>query len=94
MQIKLQVKIKLKLKLFKPTIHDKISWDALPKRAFFDILLTLKGEDKDKTFPPSPPPCNVVPMFALPVENNKHPNFEWRGGGGVWVRLLHFSTMS
>ena len=27
------------------------------------------------------PPCNVVPMFELPIENNKHPNFEWRGQG-------------
>ena len=26
------------------------------------------------------PPCNVVPMFELPTENNKHPNFK---GGGV-----------
>ena len=23
-------------------------------------------------------PCNVVPMFELPIENNKHPNFELR----------------
>ena len=30
-------------------------------------------------------PCNVVPLFELPVENNKHPNFEWRGGGGLWI---------
>ena len=27
------------------------------------------------------PPCNVVLLFELPVENNKHPNFEWKGGG-------------
>ena len=30
-------------------------------------------------------PCNVVPLFELPVENNKHPNFEWRGVGGLWI---------
>ena len=32
-------------------------------------------------FPPPPPspPCNVVLLFELPIENNKHPNFEWRG---------------
>ena len=27
------------------------------------------------------PPCNVVPMFELPIEKNRHPNFEWRGQG-------------
>ena len=32
-------------------------------------------------FPLPSPPCNVVPMFKLPKENNKHPNFEWRGQG-------------
>ena len=34
-------------------------------------------------FSSDPPfsPCNVVPMFELPIENNKHPNFEWRGQG-------------
>ena len=29
-------------------------------------------------FLPWSPPCNVVPMFELPIENNKHPNFELR----------------
>ena len=24
---------------------------------------------------------NGRPMFELPIENNKHPNFEWRGQG-------------
>ena len=32
-------------------------------------------------FPPPSPPCNVVPLFELPLENKKHPNFEWRGHG-------------
>ena len=32
-------------------------------------------------FPPPSPPCNVVPLFELPLENKKHPNFEWRGKG-------------
>ena len=27
-------------------------------------------------FPPPSPPCNVVPMFELSTENNKHPNYE------------------
>ena len=31
--------------------------------------------------PPPPPPCNVVLLLELPIENNKHPNFEWRGQG-------------
>ena len=33
------------------------------------------------SIPPPSPPCNVVPLFQLPIENNKHPNFEWRGQG-------------
>ena len=32
-------------------------------------------------FPHPSPPCNVVPLFELPLENKKHPNFEWRGQG-------------
>ena len=32
-------------------------------------------------FPPPFPPYNVVPMLELPIENKKHPNFEWRGQG-------------
>ena len=40
---------------------------------------SLKGENK--AFPPPSLPCNVVQEFELPVGNNKHPNFEWRGKG-------------
>ena len=29
------------------------------------------------------PPCNVVVLSELPIENNKHPNFEWREARGV-----------
>ena len=36
---------------------------------------------KIKLFPLPSPLCNFVPLFELPVENNKYPNFEWRGGG-------------
>ena len=43
----------------------------------FYVLLTSKGGNI--AFPPPSSPCNVVPMFKLPIENNKHPNFEWRG---------------
>ena len=39
------------------------------------------------------PPCNVVLLFELPVENNKHPNFEWKGGGGVWIVLFSEVTL-
>ena len=49
----------------------------------FDILLTLKG--KIKFFLPIPSLQCCVALFELPVENSKHPNFEWRGGGGVWI---------
>ena len=57
-----------------PTIGDMISWDT-------SLFLTLYWfpEGKMKLFLPHP--LNVVPLFELPIENNKHPNFEWRGGG-------------
>ena len=45
----------------------------------FDVFRTSKGEKI--AFPPPYPPCNVVPLLKLPLENKKHPNFEWRGQG-------------
>ena len=55
------------------------------------IILELKfwGEFR---FPPSHP-GNVVPLFELPLENNKHPNFEWRGRGGVWILMFSEVTL-
>ena len=44
-------------------------------------------------FPPPSPPCNIVPMFELPTENNKHPIFEWRGRGGMRILLLSEVTL-
>ena len=52
------------------------------------------------SFSPPFPPCNVVPLFELPIENNKHPNFEWRGQGRgvdsfvlwsypIWIQCLN-----
>ena len=39
------------------------------------------------------PPSNVVPLYELPIENNKHPNFEWRGQGRGRLRVgPHFSS--
>ena len=61
-----------------------------------DILLTSKGGNKAFSPPPPHPsiiPCNVVPLFKLPVENNKHPNFELRGGGGMWIVLFSEITL-
>ena len=49
-----------------------------PKGAFW-CSTELKGVSKEIPLPS--PPCNVVPLFELPVESNKHPNFEWREGG-------------
>ena len=56
------------------------SWQQNELRHFtlnwiFYVLLTSKGGNI--AFPPLSPPC----MFELPIENNKHPNFEWRGQG-------------
>ena len=58
---------------------------------FSDVLLTSKEEIK--AFPPPSPSCNVVPLFELPVENNKHPNFERRGEGGEWIVLFSEVTL-
>ena len=46
-----------------------------PKLGFFTFLLTSARGNNYSIFSPSLL-CNVVPMFELPVENNKHPNFE------------------
>ena len=51
----------------------------LALKGLFDVFLTSKEENI--AFPPLSPPFNVVPLFELPLENNKHPNFEWRGQG-------------
>ena len=51
----------------------------LALKGLSDIFLTSK--EKNIAFPPPSPPFNVVPLFELPLENNKHPNFEWRGQG-------------
>ena len=45
-----------------------------------DLLPTQKGK-KNWSLPSPPPPCNVVPLFKLPIGNDKHHNFEWRGEG-------------
>ena len=44
-----------------------------------EVLLISKG--KNVAFPSPSPPYNVVLLFKLPVENNKHPNFECREEG-------------
>ena len=67
------------------------SVETLRSKGVSDVLLTSKGENK--AFPPPSPPCNVVPLFELPIENNKHPNFEWRRGGRVWILLLSEVTL-
>ena len=70
------------------TIGDKMSWDLRPKLGFFYVLLTSNGGNI--AFPPPSPPYNVVPMFELPIENYKHPNYEWRGqGGGARILLFY-----
>ena len=63
------------------------------KGFFFDVFLASKEENI--AFPPPSSPCNVVPMLEPPLENNKHPNFEWRGQGrgGVWILMLSEVTL-
>ena len=74
-------------------ICDKIScMRHFALKGLSDSLLTSRRGNK--TFPPPSPPCNVVPLFELLMENNKHPNFEWRGGGGGGVWILLFSVIA
>ena len=56
-----------------------------------DVFLTSKGENI--AFPPPFSPSNVVPLFELPLENNKHLNFECRGQGRVWIVLFSEVTL-
>ena len=63
----------------------------------FDVFRTSKGEKI--TFPPPSPPCNVVPLFELPLEN-KNTSQLWMEGTGegcgflssrsypIWVQCL------
>ena len=53
--------------------------ETLRPKGLSYVSLTSKGENK--AFLPPSSPSNVVPLFELPVENNEHPNFEWREGG-------------
>ena len=57
-----------------------------------EVLPTSKGQNK--SFPPPPPPCSVVPLFELRIENNKHPNFEWMGGGGGGMWIISFTKVT
>ena len=47
----------------------------------FDVFRTSKGEKI--AFPPPSPPCNVVPLFELPLETRNIPTLNGgdRGGG-------------
>ena len=58
-------------------------------KGLFDVLLTSKG--KNIAFPPPSPPCNVAPLFELPIENNKTPQLWDRGG--VWILLFSEVTL-
>ena len=59
-------------------------------KGLYNILPAKKKREKI-LYPPQPP-CDVVPLFKLPAENNKHPNLRWRrkrvGGGGGGVPLF------
>ena len=53
--------------------------ETLRPKLFFFFLHLINSKGRKYNFPPPSPPCNVVPLFWLPIENSKHPNFEWRG---------------
>ena len=45
---------------------------------------------ENKAFPSLPTPCNVVPLFQLPVENNKHPTLQFTKNKIEPIICLHF----
>ena len=53
-----------------------------PREAFWRVT-DFKLRGTVKLFLPHPLHAMFVPLFELPAENNKHPNFVWRGGGRV-----------
>ena len=61
----------------KATMGDKIYWRLFALKGLSDVLLASRVENT--AFPPPSPLCNVVPLFELPTDNNKHSNFERRG---------------
>ena len=63
----------------------------------FDLdwaFLRFTDFKRRKYSPPPSPPCNVVPLFELPIENNKRPNFEWMGQGRGVDSLILWSYPS
>ena len=52
------------------------------------MFLTSKGENI--AFPPPSPPCNVVPLFELPVDT---PSLNGGDRGGVWILLVSEVTV-
>ena len=61
-------------------------WKLMWEVTFFGLKIGSAHPHQEfpgvHTPPPPAPPWNCVePLFELPVENNKNPNFEWRGAG-------------
>ena len=71
-----------------PTSFPNLQSSSTSKGAFWRFPDFKRG--KKIAFPPPSPPCNVVPLFKLSSENNKHSNFEWRGQG----RNVNFFVLS
>ena len=53
--------------------------------AFFKFYWLQKGE---YSFSHPSLPCNVVPLFELPLKNNKLLNFKWGVRGEVWILFI------
>ena len=68
------------------TLVTKLVETFFPKRPLWHFA-NSKREKWSISFP-IPSICNVVPLFKLLVENSKHPNFQWRGEGWVWIVLI------
>ena len=62
-------------------------------KALFDIFSDVEGENNYSFPPPPSPPCNVVPLFELPLEITNPPTLNGGDRGGVWILLFSEVTL-
>ena len=88
--------VSLLLDNFGTTIRSSRTFPKCDRLQQYKTLLPSRGENK--TFPLPSPPRNVVPLFGLPIENNKQPSFESREGGressGIAIVLAWYQSFN
>ena len=81
--------VQLTMKIFDTVITPILTYGSYNRRQDelrhfaqnWAFLRFINFKRRKYCFPPPSPLYNVVPLFYLPIENNKHPNFDWRGQG-------------